>query len=169
MGSWYCEFLIKNQELIRSNVNVGGEWLLAYFPITEYGEREDIMEYDYENNNEPVTEYDFENETYQNLLLVERKIEELRDKKVITENEYKIINLIKNSIPPKNMESIMGMNKFTIYKIFSNVCERIGYILGGEFSNEGYIEKICKNRKLSEDQVQKIRNYFSKNTVEKII
>jgi hypothetical protein len=164
--SWKIEYLLKNQESIRSNIIKKEE---IYFI-------NNIQEYHYENDFESdyifesLVEYDFENDIYTDLLLIEETIEELKIMNKISEEEYKIIKLIENNTPPNKMEEIIGMDKRTIYKIFSIVCERLAFLLGGEFTNSGTIEKICKERKgLTGSQIEIVRRYLDKNTVSKFI
>jgi hypothetical protein len=160
--SWIIEYLLKNQEMIRCNINKDSGNLLIT-PIVEYNLEGDAL------LSEATIDYNFEDETYTNLLIIEKDIEELKAKGSISEEEYRIIELIKTNVPIIEIEKIIGIEKQTIYKIFSNVCERISYILGGEFTNEGYISKIAREKKLTEEKTQKIRNYFSRNTVSKQI
>jgi hypothetical protein len=147
MSAWKVEYLLKNQQMIRDNlVEDCGNFL-----------------------QEPLISYNFENEVYGDLLIIERTIEELRAKGKISDIEYLIIDLIKNSTMPKEMERITGIEKQTIYKIFSNSCGKIAFILGNNFTNEGMIESICQERDLSEEQVQMLRNYVNRNTVDRYI
>jgi hypothetical protein len=118
---------------------------------------------------EQTVNYNFEDETYSNLLVLERKIEELKTNGTITDKEYKIIELIKNCTSPDELEKEMHMAKFNIYKIFSSVCETIANELGGEFTNEGFLLKIKKSKNLSEEQIQRLRGYFKRNSVQRIL
>ena len=145
--SWKVEWLLKNQEIIRCNLL-----------------REDGYVF-----NEPLGVYDFENETYQDLLILEAKIEELKAKGGITEEEYNFINLIKNSTPPRKMVKLTNTDIRTIYKTFSTACERIAFTLGGSFTDEGLLFKMIREKGLTEEQVLRLRQYFSKSTVEKMI
>jgi hypothetical protein len=166
MGSWYVEFLLKNQNNIRSSImgsNIVGLSPLIGITEIELEFEEDIF-YKF-----GAVEFNFEDETYQDLLMIEKTIEELRQAHKISSAEYDIVELIKNNTNIRDIISKLDLDKRTVYGVFSSVCERIAYILGGYYTNEGFLDKICKNRKLTEEQIQKIRNYFNKNTVEKFL
>lgn len=166
MGAWLVEYLLKNQYRIREHiieVHPPGHYFSDY-----YNEMDIDLDSAY-NTNLLIVTYSFEDETYNDLLQVEKAIENLRADKKLTNLEYKIILMMEDSIRIEKMEKILKLDKRTIHKIFSNVCERIAYILGGYFTNEGFIDRICRRKKLTEEQVQKIRNYFMKNTLEKFL
>jgi len=162
--SFYVEYLIKNSEEIRSNVNTAPEIYfdggIPYATTTWcHDERNDEW---YEKD--PCYDVDFESNTFTNLLIVEKTIDNLVSSRKITPLEKLIVSLYATSAPMEDMIKQTGLlSKITIIKIFSKVCDRIGYVLGGEFTDEGYISKLSEEFKLTEEQVQKVRNYFERN------
>jgi DNA-directed RNA polymerase specialized sigma subunit len=148
--AWYCEYLLKNQNNIREAI-INSRDAKSFIP-------------------DRIIEFDFNDDTYNDLLVLEKTIEVLRNTNNITNQEYKIIELIKNNTNIKEIENLLGLGRITIYRIFSDTCERIAYVLGGEFSNNGFIDKIQREYpNLTENQLERIKNYFEKNTVEKFL
>lgn len=164
MASWYVEYLVTHSEEIRSGINTAPE---TYFdtgiPYTintiHHDERSDEWYVE-----EPCYEIDFDSSAFTNLLIVEKIIDKLVVDRKITPLEKLIVSLYASSTPMEDMIKQTGLlSKITIMKIFSKVCDRISYVLGGEFTDEGYISRLCEDYKLTEEQVQKVRNYFERN------
>jgi len=162
--SWYVQQLIRNCDKIRSSINTSPE---VYFDgvvpevvCIENGEEENI---------EPLYEQypyfvDYEDGSFQDLLLLEKTIQDLYNNKKISVLEHLIIMLYSKDTPMEDMIKQTGiLSKLTIMKIFSKVCDRIGFILGGEFTDEGLIDKLSREHNLTEDQVQKVRDYLNRN------
>lgn len=158
--SWYIENLIRNCDRIRSNITPTPEvyiddgFMLAGITEENIYFYEDKLPY----------EIDYEDESFNNLLLLEKTIQELYKDKKISVLEHLIITLYSKDTSMEEMIKSTGLqSRLTIIKIFSKVCDRIGYILGGEFTDAGLEDKLCKDYNLTEEQMIKVRNYLNKD------
>jgi hypothetical protein len=162
MGGWYVESLLRNRYKIYSNI---------YGGTTSYGKElyDDDADslYIEDDCTGSVNGFGFiidvDNDDYNNLLLVEKKIAELTDKRQISPKERMIIDSIVTGTSLTKLEEALGMSRITIAKIFSRICSRISFLLGYSFTDEGYLDYIAGKYKLNEEQLIKARDYMSSN------
>lgn len=101
-------------------------------------------------------EKNIESDEFNDLLMVERAIHELEAKGLLTEDDMQIIGVVSGYVD----ESSLGMSKETFNKRFSIICERIAYSIGGYFTDEGFLAYMKNKHKLSEEKVQKMRDFI---------
>jgi hypothetical protein len=106
------------------------------------------------------SEHDCESDSYNDLLLIEKKIKELEDKNLLTDNEILILNYFSQGYLYEDIEDITGIGRVTISKIFKEVCNKIAYFLGGSFTNEGLINDMIEKYNLTEEQTDKLDKYI---------
>lgn len=113
--------------------------------------------------------HDFESDDYNNLLVIEKKMASMISNKMFSEQESIIINYIREGYLFGDIESFIGVGRDTISKIFKNICERIAFSLGGEFTNDGFIREVSKKNKLSIKEQEKLAKFMDSNLKYKIL
>jgi len=136
--SWYVETLLRNREQIRSDIL----------------STEDTF-------NDTIVNIDFDNFDYNNLLLVEKTLQDLIDNGQLSKKEIRIINAILAYKSLVQIESELHIHRTIVAKTFERVCDRIAFILGDYFTNEGYLDYITEKYGLDEAHVEKARTYIS--------
>jgi hypothetical protein len=105
--------------------------------------------------------HDLESDDYNDLLLIEKKIKELKSKQLLTDNEVLVLDYFSQGYLYKDMEEIMGIGRVTIIKIFKEVCQKIAYFLGGSFTDEGEVEEMAIKYNLNDEQIEKLEKFIS--------
>ena len=113
-------------------------------------------------------EHDLESDSYNDLLIIEKKIKELKEKGLFTENEYKILTLISEGYFYEDVEKILGIGRATVSKIFTETCNRLSYYLGGNFTDEGTIDDLKERYRLTEKQIKILEDYIKSRYRHKI-
>jgi hypothetical protein len=133
--AWYVEYLLRNTYQIRSDI-MGGN-------------RSSIVDVD-----DPV---------YNDLLLVEKTVKFLISKKRISPRESNILDLL---ILGNNVNSIsykVKLTRVTVSEIISDICYRVGFILGGLFTDAGYVDYMEEKYGLTPQQCDIARKYITSN------
>ncbi len=85
-------------------------------------------------------EYELDSDDYLSLIVVEQRFEELVSKGNISPFESAIVNFVLSGLSFTKLGKILGMARATVSKHFSLACSKISYSLGGEFTDEGYVQ-----------------------------
>lgn len=112
---------------------------------------------------------DFESDDYNNLLVIEQKIESMKRSNLLEKDEEQILSLIREGYLFGDIGEMIGMGTETVSKTYRAVCGRIAYSLGGEFTDEGYLQAVAKNRHLSEEQVSILKNFINSSLRHKVL
>jgi len=112
---------------------------------------------------------DIDSDDYNDLLIIEKKIKEMRGQDFITNLEFKILTLIQSGYLFGDIETIIDVGRDTVSKIFKNVCERIAYSLGGEFTDEGFIKEVADRHRLTEEDTTILEEFMESNLRHKIL
>jgi len=112
---------------------------------------------------------DFESDEYNNLLVVEKKIEELLDKGLLSERELNILNVVASGDLYGDLDESLGLNRRTVYKIFNDICEKISFSIGDVFTDAGYISYMAEKYNLTARQIEKLENFITSNLKHKIM
>lgn len=131
--SWYIKNLIQYADSIRNNI------------YTESGIEVDL---------------DLEDEDYNNLLIVEKKIKDLYESELLSTKELSIIQEVSQGKTFLELESVLDLNRNTIAKVFNLVCDKIAFILGNQFTNEGYLNYMKIKHNLSEEQIESLKVFM---------
>ena len=144
--SWIVQNLWNNRERIKTeskvNETIGYSYAIVYgeeFPIDD-----DLTGYD-----DPF----IESEEFNDLLIVEKAVDELEELGLLSPNDLEILNDSKDNYRTK-------AQKETYARRLTYICERIAYYLGGYFTDEGYINYLTKKYKLTLEQQEAAREYM---------
>jgi hypothetical protein len=154
-SSWYVEELLRNREFIKSRIK-GQNTNAVFDSFMPYSINSISNSYEIEDS------IDFEDEDYNNLLIAERKLDELINKGMFSETEVTIIGGILNYKPPFVLAKVIGLDHHTIQRIFSNVCNRVASDLGDGFTDEGYLLNLAEKYKLNKEQLEIARKYMNR-------
>ena len=111
---------------------------------------------------------DLESEDYNNLLILEHKIDTLHDYGILSDIDMLILNSYSDNRAMNELKSIMK-DRHAISSSFIQICERIGYFLGGYFTDDGFIENLVESYKLDEEEIEVIKEYISGRFKHKLI
>lgn len=88
------------------------------------------------------TNPDLEDDVYNNALLIEKCIDTLRQENKLEDIEYDVICAVMSGFNYTEIGKILGIDRQTASKVFAEATDKISYILGGEFTNAAFLEKI---------------------------
>jgi hypothetical protein len=157
-NSWYVEFLLRNRAGIRSNIESK-----VLQDIVEPKSRYIVSIDEIECIEEPKYTINLEDDVYNDLLIVERKVKELAQAKMLTKKELIILRKILDGKNIADIEDESGISRITVSKIFSALCDRIGYLLGGEFTDEGFLDYMKDKFKLDNEQLETLTGFLGSN------
>jgi hypothetical protein len=102
---------------------------------------------------------------YNNLLILEKNICELYKAGNITDREIQLIDKVATGKSFRELEKQDTLARHSLAKIFHTVCEKLAFILGGEFTDEGYLEYLKTKHNLDEGQVELAREYMLQSSL----
>lgn len=109
-----------------------------------------------------LEEGSIETPAYNNALSIKHTIERLHKTGGLSDTDIKIINLIAQGYSYAEVASIVGMSRKKVSDIFKNSCSKIAFILGGEFTNVGFLNVAYKKYGLDETKVKKFLEKITK-------
>ena len=113
--------------------------------------------------------HDLESDDYNNLLLVEKKVDTLYKAGILLPFDIDVLRAVSNGDSVIDLEKKLGLNRVTISKLFISLCNRIAYFMGGGFTDEGYIAQVARDNRLTNNQVKILRKYISSKFKHKVI
>lgn len=112
--------------------------------------------------------YDPDSDEYLTLLTVEAKLEELKNKGILGKDDIEVLDQVLQGGSYSSLEDELNLHRVTIAKKFKGACYKISYALGGEFTDEGFIQKVVKENNLTAEQSQLLREYIQGNLRHKL-
>lgn len=112
------------------------------------------------NSIEIKTQSDLDSDDFNNLLIVEKKIKEMRKDGLLTQKDIDLLEQISDGKPLYNTENSTNKSKIALARKFYKICERIAFALGDEFTDEGYLSALQKKQHLTDEEVEKGRKYM---------
>lgn len=113
--------------------------------------------------------HDFESDDYNNLLVIEKKMKEMDKNNLFNTEEIEVLNLIRAGYLFSDIEPMLKVGRETVSKIYKNVCERIAFSLGGEFTDEGFIQEVSEKNNLTPEEQDKLARFMNSNLKHKIM
>ncbi len=118
------------------------------------------------NNRENIrAESNIDSDEFNDILIIEKAIKELREGGVLSDEDLSILNIKSDS----SFTSKSRSEKQTLSKKYVQLCERIAYYIGDYFTEEGYLNYIQKKYGLSSEQVNVLLKYIKSEYKHKII
>lgn len=115
---------------------------------------------------------DMSSDEYLDLLMVESAVRRLHENGVITDSDILLLDEIADGKSLKDVGEVIGKTGSTVGRKVGDLCEQISFVLGGTFTDEGYLEAMSENHHLDEHQIDVLRSYMSskyKHTVPRSI
>lgn len=132
-------------------------WLVENIILDSTAIRDDVY---YEADNRLFL--DLELDDYLSLLTVEDKIKELYDKKILSNLDLKILHGLSEGKTYQQLAKELKLYRTTVRNMFRNICEKIAFSLGGEFTNEGLIQSLTKKLNLNDEQINSLREFIER-------
>ena len=120
-----------------------------------------IVQYLIRNKVKIRTSQNIDSDELDDLLVVEGKIKDLCKDGLLSDMDIYIIDLVSDGRPLRELEKSVDKNRVTISRVFLQICDRISYFLGGYFTDEGFLDNMKKNYKLSDEEVEELKLYMS--------
>ncbi len=146
--SWYVRQLLLNSDRVRSRVNKDIIFTSKY----DDDPYDEGCEVDYIANG-----FDYDNDNYLDLLSVEMKLKYLHDNNLLTKTDTDIMDGILLGKTFKAIGLELGIYEVGVSNFFSSICEKIGYLLGDHFTNEGYTDYLSNKYQLTDEQIEKLK------------
>ncbi len=121
------------------------------------------------NSLEIKSKSDIESDEYNDLIVIEKKYNDLYKLGIITNDDISLIEYMKDGKPLVNSKEGFGKNRMGVSKDFVNLCNKIAFYLGGYFTDDGYIHYMKTKYHLTDEQVGKMIDYMSSKYKNKII
>lgn len=105
--------------------------------------------------------HDESSDEYNNLLVLERKIDDLTKSGILTDQELRILNLLSLGYSLGDLHLILKMDRDFVSAKVKKLTNKIAYYLGGEFTDAGYLEYMREKYKLSDEQVETLNLFIN--------
>ena len=112
---------------------------------------------------------DINSDEFNDLMIIEKKIEGLYKDGIISDQEMLLINYIEDGKPMVNSKEDFGKNRISISKDIVNLCNKIAFYVGGYFTDEGFMDYMKTKHNLTDDQIEKGIGYMSGRYKNKLI
>lgn len=88
---------------------------------------------------------------------------------IISRAEMDLIDYVADGKPMANSKENFGKNRISLAKDFSNLCRKIAFYVGGQFTDDGYVDYMKTKYKLTDEQVQKLYEYMNSKYKNKLM
>src|SRR5574339_259984 len=110
-------------------------------------------------------ECNVDDDDFNDLLLIEKAVDTLREKTLLSLEDLEVLKMRESSSPPL----VTKGEKFTRQRKFSALCDRIAYYLGGYFTDDGYLDYMQIKYGLTSEQVNTLREFIKSEYKHKIM
>lgn len=85
---------------------------------------------------------DLDSDTYNNALLIQKCIKTLNENGVLSQIEKDILKGVSIGYNFAELSKLLKINKHAVSKTFKKTTDRIAYVLGGEFTDSAFFDRI---------------------------
>ncbi len=121
------------------------------------------------NSVEIRSKSDIESDDYNDLLVIEKKLEDLHTAGIVSDQELLLIKYVEDGKPMVNSKEDFGKNRISMANDFNNLCNKIAFYVGGYFTDEGYMDYMRTKYNLTEEEVQRGIDYMKSKYKNKLI
>lgn len=79
---------------------------------------------------------------YNNCLIIQRCVKNLEKFNLLSEIEKDVLSAIYMGFNYAEISKILNVNRQTVSMVFDRVTDRIAYVLGGEFSDASFLDRV---------------------------
>jgi hypothetical protein len=105
---------------------------------------------------------DLEDDSFNDLLILEKKIKELLDNGFIKKEELDLLKQIINCQNIYILAKEINTDYRTLQVFLNSIISRLSMCLGSVYTDEGMINKICSTHNLTHEEIEKLRDYMSR-------
>ena len=99
---------------------------------------------------------DINDEVYNNALLIQKCIGNLDATGNLTAQEKEVLIAIVEGYNYTEISRLFGVDRQTVSKVFDKVTDRVAYVLGGEFSDASFLDRVSSVEELPESMVDRL-------------
>lgn len=100
---------------------------------------------------------DIDSDAFNNCLLIQKCISNLNKAELMSEMEKDILSAVYAGFNYAEISKLLNVNRQTVSMVFDKITDRIAYILGGEFSDASFLERVQSlNNNISSKNVHEI-------------
>ena len=93
-------------------------------------------------------------------MIIEKVIGTLNQRGLLTPKENQVLQLRSEGYSFSEIGVLLGMGRITVSVLFGMTCQKISYILGGYFTDDGYLDYLMDKYHFSNEMMIKIDNYI---------
>lgn len=112
---------------------------------------------------------DINSDEFNDLMIIEKKINHLREDGLISGEEMSLLKYIEDGKPLVNSKEEFGKNRLSLAKDIEALCNKIAFYVGGYFTNDGYIHYMRNKYKLSNEETHRMIEYMKGKYKNKLI
>jgi len=174
--SWYVQFLVSNADGIRNEpsevdkVYQDGEEGEFMPIISSYYNLPSIIPGFYESTTLDIYEridvtstINFDDDMYNDLLILEKKIKEMRTKELLDSKDIKILLGVSRGFSFDDIGQKVEMDRKSVRLRFRRICDTIAYYIGGMYTDEGFVEYAIEKYGLNQEQVETLTKIIEEN------
>lgn len=100
---------------------------------------------------------DIDSESFNNCLLIQKCISNLDKSGLLSDIEKDILSAVYSGFNYAEISKLLNVNRQTVSMVFDKVTDRIAYVLGGEFSDASFLDRVQSlNSNMSSKNVREI-------------
>ena len=99
---------------------------------------------------------DINSDEYNNVLLIQKCVSKLIENGSITDFEKMILQGVLDGYNYAELSRVLNADKQTVANTFERVTDRIAYILGGDFTDASFVNRISQFSNVPPDRVRSL-------------
>jgi len=101
-------------------------------------------------------------DVYNNALSIQLQLERLYEGGMLSEKELQVVTFTSFGYSFAEVSKRVGLEKKTVARIFKGVCDRIGFLLGGKFTDVGFAHDIASKRMLGAEGLRRVNKFLKR-------
>jgi len=86
--------------------------------------------------------HDINAEDYNNCLLIQKCVDSLNSQGLLSEVEKDVLSAVYMGFNYAEISKLLNVNRQTVSMVFDKITDRIAYVLGGEFSDASFLDRV---------------------------
>lgn len=112
---------------------------------------------------------DIESDEFNDLIVIEKKINDLYKDGIISDQEMLLVKYVEDGKPIVDSKKGFGKNRISLAKDFNRLLNKIAFYVGGYFTDDGYLDYMRTKYNLSEEQTLTIQDYMNSRYKNKLV